>query len=356
MIRKFSPQDFLWRLSTLNIIVITAAILLSGLAIYNTACALVGSMGGLNDLQQARFNSLLFNYLLIFISVTIVSGSLLQYYVTKKLVNPVQKLIESTKQMREGEYPDPVSVSARGEIGELAGHFNGLVAQLKSNDEDRNKLISDLSHELRTPLTNLNGYLKALRDGDIQGDEELYDALLNESKRLTEMTEQMELLKEWGETASHHYTKLEFMNITELTEQCVEMFQLELERNNIPLMTDMEDYKFKMNADGVQQVVTNLIDNAVNHHHGTAPIEVKGRMQNRFYQVSVSGPGPVIPANERERIFERLYRLDTSRNRGTGGSGLGLAIVKEIINKHEGETGVSSEDGINTFWFTLPVK
>src|SRR5699024_4576461 len=117
------------------------------------------------------------------------SDLLLQYYVTKKLVNPVQKLIESTKQMREGEYPDPVSVSARGEIGELAGHFNGLVAQLKSNDEDRNKLVSDLSHELRTPLTNLNGYLKALRDGDIQGDEELYDALLNESKRLTEMTE-----------------------------------------------------------------------------------------------------------------------------------------------------------------------
>jgi len=121
-------------------------------------------------------------------------------------------------------------------------------------------------------------------------------------------------------------------------------------------MTDMEDYKFKMNADGVQQVVTNLIDNAVNHHHGTAPIEVKGRIQDDFYHVSVSGPGPLIPADERERIFERLYRLDTSRYRGTGGSGLGLAIVKEIINKHEGETGVSSEDGINTFWFTLPVK
>src|SRR5699024_11464441 len=98
--------------------------------------------------------------------------------------------------MREGEYPDPVSISARGEIGELAGHFNGLDAQLKSNDEDRNKLVSDLSHELRTPLTNLNGYMKALRDDDIQDEEELNNALQNESKRLTEKNEQMELLKE----------------------------------------------------------------------------------------------------------------------------------------------------------------
>jgi two-component system, OmpR family, sensor histidine kinase BaeS len=168
---------------SLNIIVITSAIVLSGLAIYNTACVLVGSMGNLNDIQQAQFNSVLFNYLLIFVSGTIITASLLHYYLTRKLVKPVQKLIESTKQMEKGEYPAPVPVTARGEIGELTEHFNGLVDQLKANDADRSKMISDLSHEVRTPLTNLNGYLKALRDGVVEGDTELYQSLLNESKR-----------------------------------------------------------------------------------------------------------------------------------------------------------------------------
>ena len=307
-------------------------------------------------MQQARFNSVLFNYLLIFISTTIFAGSLLQYYVTKKLVNPVQRLIESTKQMKRGEYPEPVSLTARGEIGELAEHFNGLVEQLKSNDADRNKLVSDLSHELRTPLTNLNGYLKALRDGVMDGDAELYDALLNESRRITEMTEQMELLKEWGEITSNHYADHEVRNIAELMEQCTNMFRLQVERRNISLITEAEDCTFRLNADGVQQVMTNLIDNALNHHQGSSPIKVRGRIQETVYHVSVSSPGPHIPEEEKERIFERLYRLDTSRSRQTGGSGLGLAIVKEIIDKYNGRVGVHSEKGINTFWFTLPIE
>ncbi|SFK88783.1 sensor histidine kinase [Salinicoccus halodurans] len=340
----------------MNIIVITSAIVLSGLAIYNTACVLVGSMGNLNDIQQAQFNSVLFNYLLIFVSGTIITASLLHYYLTRKLVNPVQKLIESTKQMEKGEYPAPVPVTARGEIGELTEHFNGLVDQLKANDADRSKMISDLSHEVRTPLTNLNGYLKALRDGVVEGDTELYQSLLNESKRITEMIEQMELLKEWGEISSHHYTEYETRNIAALIEQCAGMFQLQLGRKNISLITDAEDCTFRLNAEGVQQVMTNLIDNALNHYEDSAPIQIKGSAQGGLYHVSVSAPGPAIPDKEKERIFERLYRLDTSRSRETGGHGLGLAIVKEIIDKHNGQIRVSSEDGINTFCFTLPIR
>lgn len=356
IIKKLSPQDFLWRLSSLNIIVITSAIVLSGLAVYNTACALVGSMGNMSDVQQAQFNSLLFNYLLIFAAVTIITASLLHYYLTRRMVHPVQQLIESTKQMKKGEYPDPVPVTARGEIGELTGHFNGLVEQLKANDADRSKLISNLSHELRTPLTNLNGYLKALRDGLIEGDAELYDALLKESKRITEMTEQMELLKEWGEMSPDHYTEYENKNIAELAGQCADMFQLQLERNDIRMVTELEDCTLRLHADGIQQVMTNLIDNAVKHHEGRRPIHIKGEAADDAYHVSVKSPGPAIPDDEKDRIFERLYRLDTSRSRETGGHGLGLAIVKEIIDRHEGEIGVISEDGINTFWFTLPMR
>lgn len=354
IIGNFSPQNFLWRLSALNVIVIASAILLSGLSIYNTACVLVDSMGNLNAVQQAQFNSVLFNYLLIFAAVTIITGSILHYYLTKKLTNPVQQLIESTKQMRKGEYPEPVTNTANGEVGELAEHFNGLVDQLKANDADRNKLVSDLSHELRTPLTNLNGYLKALRDGDIKGDAELYHSLLNESKRITEMIEQVELLKEWGEISSYHYSEYENEDIAELIDQCIGMFRLQLDSKNIPITVEAEKQPIRINPEGIQQVLTNLIDNAVNHHQGNGSLSIEGTVQGDIYKVSVSSPGPAIPDVEKEHIFERFYRIDSSRNRQTGGSGLGLAIAKEIIDAHDGEIGVISKDDINTFWFTLP--
>lgn len=356
IIKRVIPQDFLWKLSTLNIIIVTSAILLSGLAIYNTACMLMLAMGNLNNMQQEHFNSLLFNYLLIFSSITIITGSFLHYYLTRKIVRPVQELINSTKQIQNGEYPKPIDTVVAGEIGVLTEQFNGLVKQLKTNNTNRSQLVSNLSHELRTPLTNLNGYLKALHDGVIQGDPELYQALLNESKRIKDMVEQIEFLKEWGDFSSYQYTEYEIKNITELIEQCAAMFQFQLERKNISLILDIKDCSLRVNADGIQQVVTNLIDNALNHYEGTAPVYIKGNLQNNFYHVSVSNPGPMIPDKEKNLIFERFYRIDSSRNRQTGGSGLGLAIVKEIIDSHSGEIKVFSENGINTFCFTLPVK
>jgi len=339
----------------LNIVVIASAILLSGFAIYNTACILVDSMGDLNAVQQARFNSMLFNYLLIFTALTIITGSVFHYYLTKKLTGPVRQIISSTRQMRKGEYPEPVNNTGHGEVGELAEHFNGLVRQLKSNDADRNKLVADLSHELRTPLTNLIGYLKALREGDIEGDAELYHSLLNESKRITELVEQMELLKEWGEISSHYYSEFENEDISNLIEQCAGMFKLQLNNKNITITTKSEVHELRLNPEGIQQVLTNLIANAVNHYQGDGPILIEGVIRNDFYHISVSNPGPPVPEVEKERIFERFYRMDCSRDRQTGGSGLGLAIAKEIIDAHNGEIGVVSKENINTFWFTLPV-
>lgn len=340
----------------MNIIVIASTILLSGLAVYNTACVLVDSLGDLNDVQQAQFNSSLFNYLMIFAAVAIIAASLLQYSMTKNLIQPVQQLIESTKQMKDGEYPMPVESDDHGEIGELTEHFNGLVNQLKANDADRNKLVSNLSHELRTPLTNLNGYLKALRDGHIEGDRELYNSLLDESKRITVLIEQVELLKEWGEISSNHYTEYKNINISNLVDQCTGMFKLQLEKKNIQLESSAEDCTFRMNAEGILQVLTNLIDNAVNYYEGAGQIILKGACHKRIYSISLSSPGPVIPDDEKDLIFERFHRMDNSRSRETGGSGLGLAIAKEIIKKHDGTIEVESEAGMNTFFISVPIR
>src|SRR5699024_1779028 len=150
-------------------------------------------------------------------------------YFTKKLIDPLRKLITSTKSMKKGDYPEPLEVTSWDEIGELISNFNGLVGQLKTNHEQRKKLVTDLSHELRTPLTNLNGYLHALKNGVIEGDEKLYHSLYQESERLTKMLSQLEVLKEWDYISERSYVKKEKVFMDELIEGSVKMFYFQLE-------------------------------------------------------------------------------------------------------------------------------
>lgn len=354
--RPLLPKGFLWRLSLLNILVVATVIIVSGLAIYNTACFLVDTMGNLNDARQRRFNATLMNYLWIFSITVIVTGSLLHFYLTKKIIGPIRNLIDSTKRMKMGEYPEPAKVTSRDEIGELAEHFNELIQQLHSNDQYRQKLVADLSHELRTPLTNLNGYLQSLERGDIEGDRKLYHSLYQESNRLTVMMEQLEQLKEWDSLASQSHTKNEEANIADIIDQSAAMFTWRLEQEKLTLEVKADSTVLSIHVEGIQQVISNLLENAINYYDGKSPIKVIGESQKKGFNVSVSGPGKFIPEAERSNIFERFYRLDESRSRVTGGSGLGLAIAKEIIERHGGEIGVSTRSNQNVFWFTLPVS
>src|SRR5699024_10312983 len=135
-----------------------------------------------NEANQKQFDSTLYYYLWIFSFIAIIIGSIIHYYLTKKTIRPLKRLTESTKSMKEGNYPKPLEVTTNDEIGQLTSHFNGLIQQLKNNHEHRQKLVTDLSHELRTPLSNLNGYLYALKNGVIEGEEELYESLYEESE------------------------------------------------------------------------------------------------------------------------------------------------------------------------------
>ncbi|SFE28859.1 two-component system, OmpR family, sensor histidine kinase BaeS [Lentibacillus persicus] len=349
------PDGFLGRLSLLNVVIFASAIILSSLAVYNTACFLVDAMGTLNDSQQRQFNSLLFNYLLIFSVITIVGGSLLHFYLTRKLIKPIRRLIISFKQLKKGEYPKVAELSTKDEIGQLASHFNALVNQLEANDQQRHKLISDLSHELRTPLTNLNGYLQALERGDIEGSRELYTSLHGESRRLTSMMEALDQLKEWDHAASRSYVQYTTADMAEIIKQCTDMFSWRLEQEAIPITVDAETFEISIHIDGVQQVISNLLENAIQYYTGSGAIDIRGELYGSCYRISVSGPSESIPEAEVENIFRRFYRLDHSRNRLTGGSGLGLSIAREIVVNHGGRIGLSSQGSRNMFWFELPL-
>lgn len=334
---------------------IVSATAISGWALYNTACFLAAGVGNLDVQRQQQFNSILRNYLWIFMITVAFLGSFLHYYLIKRLTKPIRSLIESTEQLRHGHYPELVKVYKHDEIGQLVIEYNGLITQLEKNEQQRRKLVTDLSHEIRTPLTNLNGYLQALKNGDIIGDKELFGSLHQESSRLSQMINQFEQLKEWDYIAAQSIVKKETHDIAKVLSQCVAMFDRESLQKNIPIQQEVVPCKLYMNNGGIQQVISNLLDNAIRYYEGTGPILLTGEKQEKGYYISVTGPSNSIPEIEKENIFRRFYRLDASRSRMTGGSGLGLAISKEIVERHhQGEIGIETTGNRNRFWVVIP--
>lgn len=349
------PKKFIFRLTLLNAIVVTTFILVTSWAIYNTACFLVEGM--VMDVgRQDQFKSALFEYLLSFSLFAVVVGSTLHFYLTNKLIRPLQKLIKSTQRMKEGFYPEPIQVHASDEMGQLIDHFNQLVEQIKMNDQQRRRIVSDLSHEFRTPLSNLNGYLNAMKNGVIEGEPKLYESLLNESKRLTNLVEQMDQLKEWDVESGKTLAEKEYTNIAIVVEQSLEMFRWLLNKQDIRCVIQADSRYVEINTFGIYQVISNLMDNAIRYYKGKNPVTIKGECLNHVYKVSITGEGKHIPQSEQEKIFDRFYRIDNSRSRKQGGSGLGLAISKEIIERHNGKVGLISDGDNHTFWFTIPIK
>jgi len=349
-----APVGFLWRLTFLNIVVIVVVTVISGWAIYNTACSLAAGVGNFDAIRQQQFNRTLFSYLWILVIMAILIGSVLHFYLVKRFIKPIRSLIESTKELGLGRFPKSVNVHRDDEIGQLVLQYNKLIAQLQQNEEQRNRLVTDISHEIRTPLSNLNGYLQALKDGEITGEKELYASLYEESKRLSQMMAEIEQLKEWDNLSSQSFIKMEESDIKSILLQCVSMFERTLEQKNIQIKLDIQSSMLDINTSGIQQVFNNLLDNAILYYEGNDPITLVGENQDKYYCISITGPSKPIRESEKEKVFNRFYRIDQSRNRTTGGSGLGLAISKEIIDYHQGKIGVDTTPGGNTFWIELP--
>src|SRR5699024_633903 len=140
----FLPKRFLLRLTIMNIIVIIAFVMFSSWAIYNAACMIADGIFSMNVQKQTQFRATLFQYLWIFSVTAVIIGSLIHFYLTRKMMQPLKELIQFTKKMKQGEYSSPIHGTEDGEIGELINHFNDLAQQLESNEQHRKKLVSDL--------------------------------------------------------------------------------------------------------------------------------------------------------------------------------------------------------------------
>lgn len=231
-----------------------------------------------------------------------------------------------------------------------------LQESLQEAEKKRNKILDDLAHELRTPLANMTGYLEALSNGVLEGEPRLYRALHKEALRIANLIDKLYLLHDQAYKQVHNLNVKQKVNIKKVIEESVQLFAWDFQQHQVPYHLQVEEAYVYGDADSLKQVLNNLLQNALQYRVKETEITCLGRKEKEHYYISISGAGLAIPAEDRQKIFERFYRVDPSRNRETGGDGLGLSIVKEIVDHHQGEVGLDTDGKEHTFWIRLPLS
>jgi len=229
------------------------------------------------------------------------------------------------------------------------------VTQLRRLEVIRRDFVANVSHELRTPLTNIRAVAETLQQAAMQ-DRVMVDRFLgtivSESERLTRISDDLLVLSS-AESKPPVKAKV---NLGELIVNVVNRSQSQASKCGIALSADVRDDVFvKANHDQLDQVVVNLVENAIKYTQESGTVCVVLEKNNANILVHVSDTGIGIMQQDLSRIFERFYRVDKARSRETGGTGLGLSIVKHIVESHGGQVTVESEyNRGSTFTVSLP--
>lgn len=237
------------------------------------------------------------------------------------------------------------------EIGELIAVYESMMSKLKSSFEQQQQFMADASHELRTPLQIIEGHLSLLNrwgKKDTVVLEESLGIALHEVQQLKLLIDEMlELAR--GEQMDEN----PLINIVDQTQKVIKEILVVHSSATIEHITPSdEEIEVQISSNAYQQIIRNLLMNAILYSKSTAQIEISYLKTNSTVQIHVKDAGIGIPKEHIDKVFDRFYRVDTSRSRDVGGSGLGLSIVKMLIEHAKGTIQVSSEVGIGSI-FTI---
>ena len=254
-----------------------------------------------------------------------------------RLVLPIRRLAASMHRLASGEFGTRVAVGPEDELGQLARDFNTLALSLENTEQARRRWMADISHELRTPLSILRGEIEAIQDGVRQTGPDSLRSLHFEVMHLTRLVDDLYQLS-LSDIGALTYKK-DVLDLRAMLAQALGSFGADFAQKGIALHAELASGgEFLVFADPVrlQQLFDNLLDNALKYTDpgGELSVRLERRGERAALELADSAPG--VAPEELEKLFDRLYRVDNSRNRSMGGAGLGLAICKNIVEAHEG--------------------
>lgn len=258
----------------------------------------------------------------------------------RRLTGPLNALATSAEHVASGRHGARVRPAAGpAELTTVTRAFNAMASELEATEHVRKRLLSDLAHELRTPLTTLTAYVDALDDGVQELTPATVAVLREQVERLTYLARDLGAVSLADESAKSLHRELldveDLVNsvVTPVFSRLAPSVRLEV---SVPAPETVYGDRARL-----QQVLTNLLDNAV-RHTSDGRITVAARADGPDVVISVADTGDGIAAEHLAHVFERFYRTDTARDRDSGGSGLGLAICRAVIQAHGGSITVHS--------------
>ena len=285
---------------------------------------------------------------------------IISLFYSKRMARPLDEMAAASRKFARGDF----SVRVRqvedptDEMGALIESFNKMADSLEKAEERRSEFIANISHELRTPMTTISGFADGILDGTIPPAEEkkYLRSISDETKRLSRLVREMLDVSQMRNRAADPSKRTVF-DLTELILQTMLSFESRATKKDLDVDPQLPDKHILVRADrdGITQVIYNLIDNAVKFAESGSCITIRLYKDDDKAYVSVKNYGETIPPDDLPFIFDRFHKSDRSRSMDKSGVGLGLYLVKSIINSHDEDIAVKSEDGATEFVFTLPL-
>lgn len=296
------------------------------------------------------------------IFLIVLSGLSIWLTITSAL-RPLKEVERTAEAIKEGKFSTRLlQRPGKTEIGRLNRALNSMLDSIEGAVRGRDKtldqmrrFVSDASHELRTPLVTVRGYAELYRMGAIKNKKDLTEAMArieSEAVRMSGLVESLLTLTRMDELENLSLTE---QDLVELAQQSAQDVAVTNKRVSFRVTSEEKTLQLNIDSDRIKQVFTNLLINASRFAPESSEVTVELKKQDGQAEVKVIDRGEGIPEALREKVFDRFYRADTSRNRETGGSGLGLAIAKSIVEAHGGSIRAEQTPGGGaTFVFTLP--
>jgi heavy metal sensor kinase len=280
------------------------------------------------------------------------------YILARRALTPIDHLASEARRITADRLHARLSVpNQHDEIGRLAAVINDTLARLESSFEQLRRFTADASHELRTPLSVIRG-IGEVGLGETRTPAEYKEtigSMLEEVDRLTNLVDTLLRLSHWD--AGRIRLARERLDIGQLTGEVVSSLGILAEERHQRLVVDA-DGSVSVVADRLvlREAITNIVDNAIKYGPKSSTIDIRVRARDSQVLLTVADDGPGIAAGDRERVFDRFFRLDEARSRESGGTGLGLAIARWAVEANGGS--ISVESGMNggaIFQISLPI-
>lgn len=274
----------------------------------------------------------------------------------KYLIKPITKLRKATKTLSNGDFNVELDVKRQDELGELSQSFLQMANKLEQLDDTRKEFISNVSHDIQSPLSNIKGYTNLLENETLGSEDKAhYISIINkEIKRLSTLTRQLLLLASLDRNEDS--VKKEVFHLDKQIKYLIKNYQWLIGEKELTLGYSLPETEVMGDYSLIYAVWENLLTNAIKYNKPNGAIDITLAQTDTTISIMFKDTGIGLNETQIARIFDRFYRVDSSRTRTIEGTGLGLSIVARIVKRHNGQLRVNSkEDEGTTFIIELPI-